>query len=91
MHFGGKSYGEAPQETPPKSSQGPAVSSKARSENMRDFGRALLTASPAGVVFPAQELGTYPLPDAFLQLRNRATSPMPASCVVARLLQNDGG
>lgn len=34
---------------------------------------------------------TYPFPDTLLQLRNRATTPMPASCMVAWLQQNAGG
>jgi hypothetical protein len=33
----------------------------------------------------------YPLPDTLLQLCNCATSPMPASCMVAWLQQNEGG
>ena len=33
----------------------------------------------------------YPPPDTFLQLRNCATTPMPASCIVAWLQQNEGG
>ena len=31
-----------------------------------------------------------PLPDTFLQLRNRATTPIPPSCMVAWLQQNEG-
>ena len=35
--------------------------------------------------------GAYPPPDTFLQLCNRATTPIPPSCMVAWLQQNEGG
>ena len=69
---------------PKESEDEPASNSK----KLRKTGRAFLTPQHAGVVFPAPRVPT-PLPDTFLQLCNRATTPMPASCMVAWLQQNE--
>ena len=92
MHFGGKSHGEAPQETPPTSPQGPSVSSKARSENMRESGRGFLTPSHAGVFFqppgclrPSRNRHCLPDPLQFSRqlLKRRIGFPLKAMMFIA--------
>ena len=59
----------------------------ANSKKPREIGRAFLTASHAGVVFPAPRV-----PTALQTLScNSATAPMPPGCVLAWLQQNEGG